>query len=432
MERVSRNHDYTVRVPIKQNDELGMLANGINEMLSRAQKCDQELEQHRHELESEVSRRTTDLQEANQKLKTELDERTSIEIGLKKAHQELERHHEESSLLSEMNDRLQVCHAVDEIRPIVAHYARKLFPGCSGALYVYNNSRTLIEPVVSWGNPLPADVAFRQDDCWALRQGRLHVVDDPETGLICQHCENDIRGPYICVPMIAYGEVMGVLHLELSTAADSSSTFSASFEQITVSASEHLALALANLRLREILQAQSVRDPLTGLFNRRYMLETFERELARTHRTDSTLAVIMIDVDHFKLFNDTYGHEARDLVLHELSSYMLRTIRSDDLACRYGGEEFVVIMPGVDEQDARLRAEELRLGTKTLHLQYKGQSLSGLSISLGVAIAPQNGESVDVLLNVADTALYKAKHAGRDQVIMASDSEQMKKNNAAN
>lgn len=170
---------------------------------------------HRHELELVVSKRTAALQEANQELTAELDERTRIEDGLKKAHQELERHHEEFQLLSEMNDRLQVCQTVDETRPIVAHYARTLFAGCSGALYDYNNSRSLVEPAVSWGDPPPIETVFRQDDCWALRQGRPHVVDDPETGLICLHAVNDVRRPYICVPMIAYGDVMGALHLNI-------------------------------------------------------------------------------------------------------------------------------------------------------------------------------------------------------------------------
>lgn len=128
----------------------------------------------------------------------------------------------------------------------------------------------------------------------------------------------------------------------------------------------------------------------------------------------------MIEVDHFKLFNDTHGHEAGDLVLRELSSHLLRAIRSEDIACRYGGEEFVVIMPGVDEQNALLRAEKLRQETKTIHVQYKGQNLSSLTISLGVALAPQDGQSVNVLLDIADAALYKAKRAGRDQVIMAA------------
>lgn len=421
MQRVSTSNDYTVRADIQQHDEIGMLADGINQMLKHVQQRDAQLEQHRHELESEVSRRTAALKDANEKLRSELEERNRIEAGLKEAHDALERHHRDFSLLSEMNDRLQVCHAVDEMRPVVAHYARKLFPNSGGALYVYNHSRSLVEPLVVWGDEPPSEDVFRQYDCWALRQGRVHTVDNPDTGLICPHCSDAIIGPYLCIPMIAYGDVMGVLHLTLAE----SEKLTSSLEQLVISASEHLALALANLQLREALQAQSVRDPLTGLFNRRYMQETLERELARTERMGTGLCVIMLDVDHFKNFNDTYGHEAGDLVLHEIGSYLQKAIRTEDIACRYGGEEILVIMPGIDTDNAYIRAEELRKGIKNISLQHKGQTLTGLSISLGVAIAPVNGNSADSLVDAADAALYKAKRAGRDQVMMASEQDLM-------
>ncbi len=412
MQHVSDHHNYSVRAPVMQNDEIGLLARGINDMLAKAEERD-------HVLESEVSKRTAELLDSNEKLKKELAERARMENGLKEAHQALERHHSEFSLLSEMNDRLQVCHAVAEMKPVVAHYARRLFPDCSGALYVYNNSRSLVEPVVVWGKPPPSEDVFRQDECWALRQGHPHKVDDAETGLICPHCADEISGPYICVPMIAYGDVLGILHLGVS-ADNASRGLSSGFEQLAISASEHLALALANLRLREALQAQSVRDPLTGLFNRRYMQETLERELARTERMETKLGVIMIDVDHFKAFNDTHGHEAGDLVLHELGAFLMRAIRSEDIACRYGGEEFIVIMPGIDEENASRRAEDLRQGVKQIRIQYKGENLCGLSISLGVALSPEHGNTASVLTDNADAALYKAKRAGRDQIVMAS------------
>lgn len=427
MQRVTHNNDYAARSELDQGDEIGLLSDGINQMLAHVQVRDDELEHHRQELESEVSRRTAALKEANDKLKEELEKRTEIEAGLKAAHQALERHHNEFALLSEMNDRLQVCHTVDEMRPVVSHYARRLFPDYCGTLFVYNSSRSLVEPMVSWHCDASSDNVFRQDDCWALRQGYLHVVKDPESDLICPHCEDNLTGPYICVPMIAYGEVMGILHLTMLT-ENSDNVMSDSFEQLAVSASERLALALANLHLREALQEQSVRDPLTGLFNRRYLQETMERELARTERMGTSLGIIMIDVDHFKNFNDQHGHEAGDLVLEEIGTYLTRAIRSEDIACRFGGEEFVVVMPGVDAGNAHARAEELRKGVNNISIQYKGQTLPSLSISVGVALAPIDGSNAEVLLDTADKALYQAKHAGRNRVVMATDPNKIKEN----
>ncbi|MEX0828178.1 MAG: hypothetical protein WD005_04415, partial [Haliea sp.] len=176
--------------------EIGLLSDGINQMLAHVQQRDDELEHHRQELESEVSRRTAALKGANERLEEELDKRTEIEAGLKAAHQTLERHHNEFALLSEMNDRLQVCHTVDEMRPVVSHYARRLFPDYGGTLFVYNSSRSLVEPMVAWRTETSPDKVFTHDDCWALRHGRLHVVRDPETDLICPHCADNLTGPY--------------------------------------------------------------------------------------------------------------------------------------------------------------------------------------------------------------------------------------------
>ncbi len=421
MQRVSRHHDYTVRSDISQQDEIGTLSDGINQMLDHVQQRDNELEQHRHELESEVSRRTAALKEANEKLKEELDKSAQTEEGLKRAHETLERHHNEFALLSEMNDRLQICHSVDEMKPVISHYTRKLFPEYGGCLYVYNKSTSLVEPLISWRMESDQVREFGHDDCWALRQGHPHLVMDPETDLICPHCAYDQVKPYICVPLIAYGEVMGILHLRLQ-AETTDDVMPDSFNQLSVSASERLALALANLKLKEALQEQSVRDPLTGLFNRRYMEETIERELARSKRMGSCLGIVMIDVDHFKDFNDRYGHEAGDLVLQELGNYLTRAVRTEDIACRYGGEEFVFIMPGINTENAYARAEELRKDVNNINLKYKGHVLPNISISLGVALAPADGTSTDILLDTADKALYQAKRAGRNQVVMAGNS----------
>ncbi len=182
---------------------------------------------------------------------------------------------------------------------------------------------------------------------------------------------------------------------------------------------DSLSLALANLRLRETLRQQSFRDPLTGLFNRRYMEETLEREILRASRAGEHVGVMMMDIDHFKQFNDTFGHQAGDAFLTALGHFFLTHVRGEDVACRYGGEEFILLLPGADMQTTCLRAEELREKVHYLNVEHVGQSLGTISLSFGVACFPEHGLVPDILVHAADQALYHAKQEGRDRVVMA-------------
>jgi diguanylate cyclase (GGDEF)-like protein len=217
--------------------------------------------------------------------------------------------------------------------------------------------------------------------------------------------------------MLAYGEVIGLVHVRLS--ADTVA-IPEDVRQFTATMSEHLALALASLKLRETLRAQSVRDPLTGLFNRRFMQESLEREFARADRSGESVAVVMMDVDHFKSYNDTFGHEAGDIVLAHVGQTFQNSIRASDIACRYGGEEFVIILPGMDAAGAMVRAEQICQSIRNLDVRHQGRKLDAVSLSAGVAVYPQHGKVSEEVLNVADAALYEAKRAGRDRVMLAS------------
>jgi diguanylate cyclase (GGDEF)-like protein len=179
-------------------------------------------------------------------------------------------------------------------------------------------------------------------------------------------------------------------------------------------------LALANLKLRETLHQQSIRDPLTGLFNRRYLEESLNREIHRALRTERSLAVVMIDVDRFKQFNDTFGHDAGDAVLRELGTFLQTHVRTSDIACRYGGEELTLIFPDADLEDAAHRAEALRQGIKELEITHRGQTLDQITISMGVSACPDCGTDGDDLIKAADAALYRAKKEGRDRTVVAS------------
>jgi diguanylate cyclase (GGDEF)-like protein len=218
--------------------------------------------------------------------------------------------------------------------------------------------------------------------------------------------------------MMAHGTSMGMLHLQLST--EGAERWDAR-QHLGLEVAEHLGLALAKLKLQEALQQQSVRDPLTGLFNRRYLEESLVRELHKAQRHGHNLGVLMVDLDHFKLVNDRYGHEAGDLVLREMGKVFGRQLRAGDIVCRYGGEEFTIILPEASPEIARKRAEQIRLAAKETQVRQGSSILEPVTLSIGVALFPGDGITTEDLLQSADAALYRAKKEGRDRVCLAHE-----------
>jgi diguanylate cyclase (GGDEF)-like protein/PAS domain S-box-containing protein len=337
--------------------------------------------------------------------------------------QELERRAREINLLNKMGELLQTCTTDEEAHAIIARYAQQLFPEESGAVCLFSHSRNFIEATVVWGNHPPSEHVFGPDDCWALRRGQPHRVNNPNIDLICRHIlgkatngQMHLPASYLCVPMMAQGEALGILHL---VRQEGEGQLTEAKEQLAITVAGQIALALANLRLRETLRMQSIRDKLTDLFNRRYMEESLERELRRAARSQHSLGVIMLDLDHFKQFNDTFGHEAGDVLLHTLSKFMQTRLRGEDIACRYGGEEFVLILVDASPEITHERAEELRQGVKELQTVLRDRLLGTITISAGTANFPEHGTSMEELLRAADAALYTAKAQGRDRVVSA-------------
>jgi len=326
------------------------------------------------------------------------------------------------TLANEMADMLQACQASEEAYKAIGHFLPRLFPDDAGALYMLNNSRKLFETVASWGQDLPAVSVFAPDECWSVRRGQLHHVENPQETMHCHHVAEAVPGGYLCVPLIAQGETLGVFHLRPKPPAEEQTPgLAAVKDQLALTVAEDLALALANLRLRETLRSQAIRDPLTGLFNRRYLEETMERELNRVKRQGTSLGVIMMDLDHFKQYNDTFGHSAGDELLSALGILLKSHIRGEDIACRYGGEEFLVSLPRASRGIALERAESLRKAVKDMHQRHQG--LKPTSLSLGVAVYPDHGDTGLQLIQSADAALYRAKKAGRDRVMAAENAE---------
>jgi diguanylate cyclase (GGDEF)-like protein len=331
-------------------------------------------------------------------------------------------------LLSEMGELLQTCLTVEEAYAVLGRALPQLFSAEAGALYVCPDRQSFV-PVAEWGAPGPRTITA--DSCWALRRGRTHMVNSAGGGPVCGHVGEQAPSGYICVPVVAQSEVLGLLHVRavappsppVSHAEHSAGGLSESRRRLAATVAEHVALALSNLTLRETLRQQAIRDPLTNLYNRRYMEESLERELSRAARRDSPLGVIMLDIDYFKPINDTFGHAAGDTLLRALGALLLSHTRAEDIACRYGGEEFTLILPDSSLEDTWRRAEQLRAAVKRMRVRHGSDALATVTISAGVASYPEHGAVPEALLRAADLALYQAKAEGRDRVVkqMAAD-----------
>lgn len=328
---------------------------------------------------------------------------------------ELKRRHGEVALLSETARVLQAVLSGKEAYEIISRLGPKFFPEVAGALYVLNDSKILLERVARWGVGFVGAPTLGPADCWALRTGSAHWIENFQADLICPHLGNGWKAQALCIPLIVQGETLGVFSFQaLQGLSEAERLLGAAF-------AEPVALALANLRLRLALRAQAIRDPVTALFNRRYMEESLQRELARAERGATPLGIVMLDVDHFKAFNDAHGHAAGDRLLQGLGSALQRHMRREDIACRFGGEEFLLLLVDASIEDSVRLAEGLREVIKKLRVLYLGQALPPVTVSIGVAGFPGHGATPEELIEAADSALYKAKEEGRNRVKIAPE-----------
>lgn len=328
---------------------------------------------------------------------------------------ELKRRDHESALISHMNDLLRACYSRTEAYRLIALSLREVFQGLSGFLAAPVAAGSAYEVVADWGEDLDSPDPFLLEDCLALKRGHHHESIQGAAGPACAHFVRPPAGGYLCVPLNIRKSSLGLLHL----IARPGQRIHYSQVQLAIAMAEAITLSLSNLSLHEALVEQAIRDPLTGLFNRRYLEETLGRELHRVQRSSTTLCVAMLDVDHFKSFNDTYGHEAGDDVLRALGDVLRDGLRKSDIPCRFGGEEFTLILPDATLDNARIRVETVCRAFKSFQIRSSGRLLPASSVSAGLAIAPFHGSTVDAILRVADGALYAAKLGGRDRVAVA-------------
>lgn len=358
----------------------------------------------------------------------DISERKRIKDSLNKANEELsslvvqlQNRDREMRLINHMNDLLQACKTQEEAFHIISLAVGDLFNGQSGGLAILHDSGHFLETYASWGNEPMLESIFQLDDCWAIRRGQAHEAADPLDSIICGHFTRPLKTGSLCLPLVVQGEMLGLLSVEIPTGMKLDNLHH--WKQQVVTVGEGIKLSLSNLKLREIMHEQANHDPLTGLFNRRYLNDTLPRELNHARRDGKQTTIAMLDIDHFKQLNDTYGHDAGDLMLRELGRVLRENVRKSDIACRYGGEEFVLILLDSSLESSRQNIEKINTQVKEMQIRYGEQLLGSMSLSSGMIEASQDEMTVDELLSAADKALYAAKRAGRDRVVAYCDLE---------
>lgn len=352
------------------------------------------------------------------------------EIELARLHAETTRHGEllalknrNKDIQARLADVLQTVISPEEAYLVIEKYCSHLFPGHPGMFYVRSNSKDYFELKASWNGGI-ANEGFEPNDCWAARNNQVYRFNVQHDDLPCMHivkAKPELKYA-ICLPISSTNEMIGIMTLAgPQGTGDEQQPVDPGVETLAQEVVNQIGLAIANLRLRDSLRKSSILDALTGLFNRRYLDETLPREIARAERTGQPIGIIMLDIDHFKVFNDTYGHDAGDMALREMGPLLRRACRASDVACRYGGEEFMVILPDADLKTTIAKAEFIRTEVRKLRLKHGGVDLPGVTASLGVSAYPMHGSKPAEVIKAADEALYRAKESGRDRVEVAPD-----------
>ena len=329
----------------------------------------------------------------------------------------IEQRTQEIELLHRLATMLAACNSINEAQMVVEDILPRILGNVNGVISLMRSSRNQLLVKLDWGGAWPGSKTYAPEECWALRKGKFHLANDKYTTLPCSHMSATGEDQTLCIPLTPHGNTIGMMHIYLGDKED----LEPDVQKLAFTVAEHLGLALANLNLQEKLREQAISDPLTGLYNRRYYEETINQELMRAHRHKQEMSILMLDLDHFKRFNDNYGHDAGDYVLKTIGTLLLNTMRGEDTICRLGGEELAIILPNTNAEQALIVANGLCEAVSDLHLAIKELSLGKLSVSIGVSTYPKNGQLPEDLTKVADIALYEAKGRGRNQACHYDD-----------
>jgi diguanylate cyclase (GGDEF)-like protein len=322
----------------------------------------------------------------------------------------------EVKLLGELNEWLQSSRSLEELFDMVSRFMTHMLPQCEGSVYVYSNSRDVLDGAASWNGGEHKD-HIHPEACWGLRRGRPYAYGLSEVDFVCEHAEPHDQNPYFCFPVLAHGETVGLMHLK--AAANVSDADFRGTRKLAQMCAEQISMAIANVQMRDQLQDQSVRDSLTGLFNRRHLTDSMRKLILRSQKNSQKLNIVSVDVDHFKKFNDNHGHDAGDMVLRAVGAALDSACDGDEIACRIGGEEFMMLLPALDGDGAFNRAETLRKTVENITVRYGDKNLPRITVSVGLATYPDHGMMPQDLMRAADDALYAAKGNGRNQVVIA-------------
>jgi diguanylate cyclase (GGDEF)-like protein/PAS domain S-box-containing protein len=334
---------------------------------------------------------------------------------------ELQNRDREMKIINQMYDLLQSCKTLEEAYQVIGISGKDLFNGQNGGLAILHDSGQFLETTSFWGNQQMLESVFALEDCWAMRRGQIHEVTDIHANMICQHFTQPPKIGYLCFPMVVQGETLGLFYQETPSGLLPDQALN--WKQKTMAVAEGIKISLSNLRLRELMRQQANHDPLTGLFNRRYLDDTLPRELNHARRKNSHISIAMLDIDNFKKFNDTFGHEAGDVILREIGHLFRENLRKSDIACRYGGEEFVLVLLDSTYDDSRRKLDLIREQIKNLQIRYQEKLLGKITMSIGTVEANGNLMCAEELVAASDKALYAAKHEGRDCIIDYSELE---------
>lgn len=348
-------------------------------------------------------------------------ERTNQQLKIKT--KALERNIVLNAKLSDLIHFLQVCNTMDELFHLISNAAEEMFERSTGSIFINRESRNHLNLVAAWGDKKETPEYFSPNDCWGLRLGKIYNYSPELNKPKCKHIGNNTEIVSSCIPLTAYGEIIGLLNIKMKQQEyeNLSQEDQKHIKQVLRVFSEQISLAISNLKLHEKMKDLAIHDPLTGLYNRQYLEETFEREVNRAKRNKSHLGLMIIDIDHFKTFNDTQGHSAGDLLLQELGILMEKFFRAEDFCCRFGGEEFVVLLFDISIDDLKEKSEKFRNLISEISLTYQNQTLKKVTGSIGVSVFPECGENFSLLLEAADKALYFAKKEGRNRVCYAQE-----------
>lgn len=362
-------------------------------------------------------------------IQRDINDRRTVEAQNQAILDEEKRLQYERKLLTQSSEWLYSAKSMQELLDVVSRSIRTLMPEIVGQLYIYSNSRNTLDMALCWGDP-PDNPHVAPDDCWALRRGRAYQFGRSLIEFPCPHAADE-QSPYFCLPIVAHGDTIGLLHLSFphislaQAAAGNFDQFLDSRWRTAQVCAEQISLAIANVRLRMELHDQSVRDQLTGLWNRRWFLDAARRDMAQCRADGSPFGLISIDVDHFKRFNDHHGHDAGDAVLEAVGAHMARVFQDPMTPCRLGGEEFVVICPRMAGTACQDIAESFRTSIQRMSLRHGKTDLPPISVSCGVAVT-DNAQPLGLLdqLKLADNALYAAKDGGRNQTVLHKSAQE--------